>query len=171
MKIKLIKSDIFVLCFLVFGGFLMFYCDYQITKQEKERCHDAMKTYNKMIFSGKILSIYQLNRYGKPNGIICIQLDTTNITDFYKFGEYGLKIKNGIATMPIGTSTSFMTTDVKYVSVNRNYNKKMLYYDSCGTFLFDWNLTYYTGYFKEKDFNLCDTCQPLAGGVFVKEMK
>ena len=56
------------------------------------------------------MKVYEIKRWGRLCGMMCIKLDYTNVDNFYRFDNMScLKIKNGIITLP----TSSLSNDAE----------------------------------------------------------
>lgn len=81
------------------------------------------KIYGDIEFSGKIDSIIKIRRGGRTYGLMCIDLDYSNVESFYRFDKYTtLKIKNNKAIMPIGPLGDINNRIVNF-KLNANYVK------------------------------------------------
>lgn len=147
----------FVFCVLFFL-FFVFYSHRGMSKRTQVYQSEIDSIYSKIEFSGEIKNVYETHHYGKPNGVICVRIDTANTTDFYRFNDYTcLKIHNGIATIPTGCVQ--LISEAKYVEVNKNKNMKMVFYNMDKKVILEYDLSYWSPDVKEYDMSRCDTCQ------------
>ncbi len=89
--------------------------------------------YSSVVFEGRILSVQTVYHFREVS-ILCIEIDHSNTSDFYRFDEYmGLRIENGVAVVPMGSShSSENLRKYSYVKVNENHNKKVILSDNKG---------------------------------------
>lgn len=120
-----------------------------------------MKSYDKIQFKGKVLNIIPVERGGRIYGIMCIKLDYSNVSKFYRFDRiHCLKIENGIATLPTGALGNKEDDRVKgilnsvYIEVNLKGKGKMNFYDKNGKIMIG-DLYYRNNNLKEKDMEAC----------------
>lgn len=157
MKKRNIRIVLSVFCFLIFFFFVL-YSHREASKRTQIYQSEIDSIYSKIEFSGEIKNVYETHYYGKPNGIICVRIDTANTTDFYRFNDYTcLKIHKGIATIPTGCVELF--SEAKYVEVNKNKNMKMVFYNMDKEVILEYDLSYWSPNVKEYDMSRCDTCQ------------
>ena len=158
MKNKIPRIILYVFCWLV-GSFFLFYFAYRGSRDTSEKYQSEIDSiYSKIEFSGEIMKIYETNHGGRPNGVICVRIDTANLTEFYRFNKYTcLKIHKGIASIPADYVK--LISQAKYLEVNKNKNRKMIYYNSANEVIFEDDLLYWSAPVKEYDMWRCDTCQ------------
>jgi len=128
---------------------------YQITEHTD-------KIYGSISFRGSVIKIHHIKRGGRIYGLMCVQIDSSNTYDFYRFDEFTcLKIKDSIASMPIGFIGNQSTRSVSqilnsaYVEVNLNQNKKVVYYNSNRDTISK-NLYYRNNNLKKEDLSICN---------------
>src|SRR5690554_4992365 len=99
-KTKII-SAVSIICTLLI---IMVIYTYRNTQNKIKRIAiHTEKIYGDIEFYGKIDSIIKIRRGGRTYGLMCIELDYSNVESFYRFDKYTtLKIKNNKAIMPIG---------------------------------------------------------------------
>ena len=112
--------------------------------------------YSPVVFEGRILSVQTVSHKMRDVSILCVDIDNSNMSDFYRFNKYmGLKIKDGIAVVPLLTSySSEELRNYSYVKVNENHNKRVILSDNNGktdTLLLD----YCHGGIDENYMNIC----------------
>lgn len=158
MKNKNLRIILYVFCWLV-GSFFLFYFAHSGSRDRTEKYQSEIDSiYSKIEFSGEIKNVVETHHYGKPNGVICVRIDTTNTTDFYRFNDYTcLKIHNGIATIPTGCVE--LMSEAKYVEVNKNKNMKMVFYNKDRGVILGYDLSYWSPCVTEYDMSRCDTCR------------
>ncbi len=112
--------------------------------------------YSAVEFEGRIQSIQTVKRYGREVSILCVDIDNSNTSDFYRFDEYmGLKIKDGVAVVPMGSAhSSANLRKYSYVKVNENHNKKVILCDNKGKTDTLW-LEYCHEGMDESNMNIC----------------
>ena len=153
-----IKPVLLVYC----CGMLFFYISLNDTDKETAQRNALMeKEYSKIEFEGYISSVNVLHRHGTPQCLICIRITDSNVDSFCRFdriGELiGLKIRNNVASMPIGGYDANDSLDkYSYVQVNEKRNNLIIFSNKQGDTL-KLPLSYRTGGLFEEDFNLCDT--------------
>jgi hypothetical protein len=157
-KNKILRVILYVFCWLV-ASFFLFYFAYRGSRDTTEKYQSEIDSiYSKIEFSGEIMNIYETNHGGRPNGVICVRIDTANLTEFYRFNKYTcLKIHKGIATIP--TECPHLISEAKYVEVNKNKNMKMVFYNMDKKVILEYDLSYWSPPVKEYDMWRCDTCQ------------
>ena len=157
MKNKILRAILGVLCILLFL-FFVFYSHRGMSKRMQIYQSEIDSIYSKIEFSGEIKNVVETHHYGKPNGVICVRIDTTNTADFYRFNDYTcLKIHNGIATIPTGCVE--LISEAKYVEVNKNKKMKMVFYNTDKKVILEYDLSYWSPDVTEYDMSRCDTCQ------------
>lgn len=122
----------FVVFSIVFGRvFLNSFTSNRFSKKLDKVFEQA---YSPIVFEGKILSVQTVSHKTRDISILCVDIDNSNTSDFYRFDKYmGLKIKDGIAVVPLVTSyTSEDLRNYSYVKVNENHNKKVILSDYNG---------------------------------------
>lgn len=104
------------------------------------------KVYGNIEFSGKVDSIIKIRRGGRTYGLMCIELDYSNVESFYRFDKYTtLKIKNNKAVLPTGfigehpTARNDFLFKTKYINVNKDGNKKYVFYTSNDSLVENWD--------------------------------
>jgi hypothetical protein len=153
----------FVICFyIVVSG----YKD-SILKAEEYELH-IEKIYGNIQFKGKVLNVHKVKRWGRTCGIMCIELDSTNTNEFYRFENLScLKIKNDIITLPTGPLSNDAVKSNEcvnailsaiYIEVNMDTNKQMCFIDSAGNRFYQ-DLYFRSSNLKEEDMLLCDDCE------------
>jgi hypothetical protein len=133
------------------------------TVKESVQRNDRMRsTYSSISFNGEVLKVNMVWRGGRSYALMCIKIDTANVSDFYRFDDEScLKISNNIATMPIGCIGDLYNKEVKfillskYVEVNMNNNGKILFYDLKGNIISK-DLNFKRGNIIESDLKLCN---------------
>jgi len=125
---------LFFLAFYLIAGrvFLNSFCSYQKHIKQLDKVFE--QEYSSVEFEGRILSVQTVDHNFIEVSILCVDIDSSNTSDFYRFDEYmGLKIKDGIAVVPLGRSYSSENLR-KYTSVkvNENHNKKVILSDDKG---------------------------------------
>lgn len=120
--------------------------------------------YGDLFFAGKVCERHFIKHFGVSRiAILCINLDSCNVTSFYKYDGYtALKIENGIATFPLGpcdeeTEWGDFVNSTVYVSVNESNSHKMIFInENKDTMILP---LYYTNMdSKEEDMRICDSC-------------
>jgi hypothetical protein len=121
-----------------------------------------------------VLKIHKIDRWNKVYETMCIKLDYANIDNFYRFNDMScLKIKNNIATFPIGflSNNDGSANDgcggkrrnailnAVYIEMNINNNGQIVFIDSLGNKFVQNYLEYGTNYLRENDMRICDDCK------------
>jgi hypothetical protein len=110
----------------------------------------------KISFKGKVInySVVHNEQFGKDYSVLCIKLDYSNTDSFYYFEDKNaLRIKDGIATIPVGVLVPGQIP--VYVDVNMNNNYKIIFhFADKRTEIYPLSFNY-TGLSKE-DLNYCD---------------
>ena len=145
-----IKGCLFVLVITtIFISFIIFE---NIRDQKMDK--DQIALIGNIEFKGKVIKSNIINRYGKAYYTMCIQLDSTNIDNFYVFNDLcALKIKNNIATMPGGLFDKTLIPE--YVEVNLKKDLKVKIYYKNGENE-EYSLGMGSGGLLESDLNLCN---------------
>jgi len=119
-KTKII-SAVSIICTLLI---IMVIYTYRNTQNKIKRIAiHTEKIYGDIEFYGKIDSIIKIRRGGRTYGLMCIELDYSNVESFYRFDKYTtLKIKNNKAIMPIGPLGDINNRIVDF-KLNANYVK------------------------------------------------
>ena len=139
-------------------------------KKIAEHKQHTEKIYGNIQFKGRVLKVYEIERWGRLCGMMCIKLDYTNVGDFYKFNELScLKIRNGIITLPTGSLSNDAVKSNKrvnailsavYIEVNMDNSRQMVFIDSLGNKFIQDYLYYRSGNLIESDMRICDDCNP-----------
>jgi len=141
-----IKRMIFGVVIFVLLFFILVIITYKYTQEEnKQRAIHKEEIYGDIEFSGKVDSIIKIHRGGRTYGLMCLDLDYTNVDSFYRYDKYTtLKIKNNKAVLPIGPLGNVNNEMVKfiinskYVKVNMNQNRKYVYYNRNDSLVENW---------------------------------
>ena len=116
----------------------------------------GMGVLGKVSFKGKVInySMVHNEQFGKDYSVLCIKLDYSNTDSFYYFQDKNaLRIKDGIATLPVGVLVPGQIP--VYVEVNMNNTYKIIFhFADKRTEIFPLNFNY-TGLSKE-DMNYCN---------------
>lgn len=156
-KTKII-SAVSIICTLLI---IMVIYTYRNTQNKIKRIAiHTEKIYGDIEFYGKIDSIIKIRRGGRTYGLMCIELDYSNVESFYRFDKYTtLKIKNNKAVLPIGfigehstIRSEFLFKSI-YVTVNKKQNKKYIFYSSNDSLVENWDFG--NNNLKEEDLLRC----------------
>lgn len=116
-----IISAVSIICTLFIGMVIYSYRNTQ-NKIEKIALHTE-EIYGDIEFSGKVDSIIKIRREGRAYGLMCVDLDYSNVESFYRFDKYTtLKIKNKKAIIPIGPLGDISNRIVNF-KLNADYVK------------------------------------------------
>lgn len=156
-----IKRMIFAVVIFILLFFILVIISYKNTQKEiKQRAIHKEEIYGDIEFSGKVDSIIKIHRGGRTYGLMCLDLDYTNVDSFYRYDKYTtLKIKNNKAVLPIGFIGSYSDKNIKflleatYVKVNMNQNRKYVFYNRNDSLVRRWY--YENNNLKEEDMSKC----------------
>lgn len=140
---KLIKI-VGIVC-LAFVALVVFV--YKNTQAEiKKIAIHTEKIYGDIEFSGRVDSIIKIRRGGRTYGLMCIDLDYSNLDSFYNFDKYtALKIKDNKAVLPIGfvgehpILRSDFLFKTNYIDVNKKENTKIIFYSNNDSLVEKWS--------------------------------
>ena len=156
-----IKRLIFASVIIISLFFIMVIFTYKNTQNEiKKIAIHKQEIYGDIEFSGKVDSIIEIRRGGRTYGLMCIDLDYSNVDSFYRYDKYTtLKIKNNKAVLPIGfigeyptTRSDFLSKSI-YVTVNKKKNKKNVFYSNNDSLVENWHFG--NNNLKEEDMSKC----------------
>lgn len=143
-------------------GMLFFYISLNNTDKETTLRNTLMEEeYSKIEFEGYITSVNVLHHYGTDQCLLCVRITHSNVDSFCRFDKLGeligLKIKNNVASLPIGGYDENDSLDkYSYVQVNAKGNNLIIFSNIQGDTL-TLPLSYRTGGLSEDDFNMCYT--------------
>lgn len=141
-----IKRLIFAAVVIISLFFVMVIFAYKNTQNKiKKIAIHTEEVYGDIEFSGKVDSIIEIRRGGRTYGLMCIDLDYSNVDSFYRYDKYTtLKIKNNKAVLPTGflgnesTENNDVIFKSSFISVNINQNNKIIYYINNDSIVEDW---------------------------------
>ncbi|MBT0813072.1 hypothetical protein KIH41_17420 [Litoribacter ruber] len=156
IEYKFIISGFILL--IIIGVFFI----YKVSKNSIGNKHQhMMEMYGSIEFSGSIIKIHEISRWGRIYAIACIDLDDSNIDNFYHFDKNSaFKLKNGIATLPlgfIGDSNDELVTHIlksSYVEVNVKNSGEIRFFDQNGV-VKSTELWFRSNNLIESDLNRC----------------
>lgn len=127
---------------------------YKWFKSASEEYNEVLDKYKNIYFEGKVISSYTK----RNSSLLYIRIDSANIDYHYSYkrGNAALRIKDGIATLPIGmidlnNAADSMKVNADYVIVNKN-NSSMINYIT-GNDTLTLPLSFWPGKLKEHDFS------------------
>jgi hypothetical protein len=86
------------------------------------------KEIGKLQFRGRVISSKTYRYFGKNYLLACIKLDSANVKSLYVYNDIDcIKIKNGIATMPVGYLNNILGP-VDSVAFNINNSGKVTFH-------------------------------------------
>lgn len=137
-------------------------------KKMAEHKQHTEEVYGNIQFKGKVLKVHRIiDISDRLKGMMCIQLDYTNVDNFWKFDDMScLKIYKNIATIPTNSLSNDAVKSNKrvnailsatYIEVNMNNSKQMVFIDSLGN-RYSQDLDYDSGGLTKGNLDLCDNC-------------
>ena len=157
-----IKRMIFAAVVIISLFFIMVIFAYKNTQNKiKKIAIHTEEVYGDIEFSGKVDSIIEIRRGGRTYGLMCIDLDYSNVDSFYRYDKYTtLKIKNNKAIIPTGPLGDINNDTVnykiksKYIQFNIDNNRKIVYsIHNENDIVVDWYLR--NNNLKEDDMSKC----------------
>ena len=132
---------------------------YKWYKSTSEEYNEVLDKYRNIYFEGEVISSYTK----RNSSLLYIRIDSANIDYHYSYkrGTAALRIKDGIATLPIGmidlnNVADSIKVNADYVIVNKN-NSSMINYIT-GNDTLTLPLSFWPGKLNELDFS--ETIRP-----------
>ena len=137
-----IQYNIIIICFFLMLFVLLVFLEIKRARNFREKyANQTIETFNDIKFKGKIISVYKHNCGGRIYGIMCVQLDYSNVDSFYVYNDMNcLKIVDGIATLPTNCIHPNDTFDERsnkilqstYIKVNMDKPNHVIYMNLSG---------------------------------------
>lgn len=163
-RLKPLDWMIIALFFLAFVIVIPILTIRSTLKDKSQHLNQIESLYGDISFSGKVVGFHYVKHTGMPEAaIMCINIDSSNVDSFYHFDKYtALKIKDGIATLPIGTCSKSdrgaLYEKTVYVSVNESKSHNMIFVTAEKDTI-EKALYYTSSDLEENDMSICDSCQ------------